>query len=173
MADIDPKLAFIVAVARNGVIGRDGVLPWRLSSDLKLFRKLTMGKPVVMGRRTWQSLFRQPLDGRDNIIITQNAGFEAPGAHVVGDAKSAVALGADFARERGAAEIMVIGGAQVYRALWDEVARIYWTQVEADVEGDTRLPSLDPGLWRERSREAIPRGPNDEFDANLLIFERR
>lgn len=174
MADTRSKveISFIVAVAQNGVIGRDGALPWRLSSDLKMFRRMTMGKPVIMGRRTWQSLFRQPLDGRDNIVITRDRAFQADGAHVVCDADEAVAKGRECAAARGAAEIMVIGGAQVYRSLMSRVFRIYWTQVHADVEGDTSLPPLDPKHWREVSREPIPRSPSDEFTATLVIYER-
>ena len=172
MADLKPEIAFIVAVAENGVIGRDGGLPWRLSSDLKLFRRLTMGKPIVMGRATWQSLYKQPLDGRDNIVVTRDRSFEAPGAHVVGDARSAVRLGRKFALGRGVREIMVIGGAQVYRALMGEVARMYWTQIHAKVAGDTKIEPLDPLVWREVSREPILRGERDEFDATLVVFER-
>jgi len=162
----------VVAVSQNGVIGRDGALPWRLSCDLKLFRRLTMGKPVIMGRRTWQSLFRQPLDGRDNIVVSGERTFQAPGAFVVHDVGQALLMARKFAEERSVNEIMVIGGAQIYRSLEDMVTRMYWTQVHADVEGDTILPPLDPSIWREVSREPIERAPTDEYDATLLVYER-
>jgi len=172
LADIEPQIAFIVAVAENGVIGRDGGLPWRLSSDLKLFRRLTMGKPVVMGRATWQSLYKQPLDGRDNIVVSRDANFEAPGAHVAADVNSALEAARVFAQARGVDEIMVIGGAAIYRSMWDKANRIYWTQVHGAPDGDITLEPLDLGEWREMSREEIVPGPRDTFEATLVVFER-
>ena len=166
------NVSFIVAVAENGVIGRDGALPWRLSSDMKLFRKLTMGKPVIMGRRTWQSLFKQPLDGRDNIVVTHDLSFEAAGAHVVHDVEAALELGREFARSRRVDEIMVIGGAQIYRSLWDDVHRLYWTKVHASIDGDASLPPLDMGVWKVVSSKPIVRGERDDYDATLCIYER-
>lgn len=165
-------LAFVVAVARNGVIGRDGDLPWRIPSDLKLFRRLTMGKPVVMGRRTWSTLQKRPLDGRDNIVVTRDRSFTAPGAIVVHTPQDAVAAGRRCAEARGADEVAVIGGAEIYRALLDLADRIYLTEVDATPAGDVVFPALDPAHWREVSREALPRGERDEHGALLRVLDR-
>ena len=160
-----------MAVAENGVIGMDGGLPWRLSSDLKTFRRLTMGKPLVMGRRTFQSLGK-PLDGRDNLVITRDAGFNADGAEVFADIGSTMARARVLAAARGMDEVMVIGGADIYRQVLDQADRIYWTQVHATPEGDTHFPSFDRTRWAEVAREAIPRGPKDDYAATLMTLER-
>lgn len=167
------SVALIVAVARNGIIGRDGGLPWRLSTDLKLFRRLTMGKPVIMGRRTWATLQRKPLDGRDNIVVTRDRAFTAPGAIVVHSVADAVAVGRKAAAARSAAEIMVIGGAEIYRATLPLADRLYWTEVDAAPAGDTSFPPLDPGQWDLVATEPIPQGEKDEFRAELKVFERK
>lgn len=166
------RVAFVVAVAENGVIGKDGDLPWRLSSDLKMFRKLTMGKPIIMGRRTWQSLPKRPLDGRDNIVITRDADFRADGAHVVNSVDAALELAQKSADARGADEIAVIGGAQVYRDTLDRADRIYWTEVHGAPEGDTVFPALDREKWREVDSEPIIRTDRDQYSATLKIWER-
>ncbi len=167
-----PVLCAVVAVADNGVIGRDGDLPWRLSSDLKMFRRLTMGKPIIMGRRTWQSLQRQPLDGRDNIVVTGDRSFAAQGAHIVHSPEAAVAMACEFAQKREVDEIMVIGGAELYRALLSDVRRIYLTRVHAEPEGDAFFPPLDEDQWRIVAHEPIVRGDRDEYDASLSVLER-
>jgi dihydrofolate reductase len=166
------KIAFVVAVADNGIIGRDGQLPWRLSSDLKMFRRLTMGKPIIMGRRTWESLPKRPLDGRDNIVITRDTTFSAEDAHVAGSVDAALALAEQLAKTRNADEIAVIGGAQVYRAMLDRVDRIYWTQVHGVPEGDTIFPQPDPQAWREVMSEPIAQTERDQYAATLKILER-
>lgn len=165
-------IAFVVAVARNGVIGRDGQLPWRLSTDLKLFRRLTMGKPIVMGRKTWETLPKRPLDGRDNIVVTRDAAFRAEGAIVAHSVDDALRIARDLADARGVDEVAVIGGAEIYRATLAAAGRIYLTVVDATPEGDTLFPELDPVVWREVSREPLERGPRDEFAAELRILER-
>jgi dihydrofolate reductase len=167
------SISFVVAVAENGVIGREGGLPWRLSSDLKLFRRLTMGKPILMGRRTWESLPKQPLDGRDNIVVTRDKHYRAEGAFVVGDVHSAVSLGCRLATERGVDEIAVIGGAALYADLLDKVDRMYWTTVHGAPEGDTTFPPFDASEWQTVEEERLPRGPNDDFDATLRVLVRR
>jgi dihydrofolate reductase len=164
-------LALVVAVGKNGVIGRDGQLPWRLSSDLKMFRRITMGKPLIMGKKTWASLGR-PLDGRDNIVVTRDRAFAAPGALVVHSAADAVALAQNCAAQRNADEIMVIGGADIFTALLPLADRLYWTDVEASPEGNVVFPDLAEAEWREVSCEALPRGPKDEFAATLRVLER-
>lgn len=167
-----PIVASVVAVARNGVIGRDGDLPWRLSSDLKMFRKLTMDKPLIMGRRTFQSL-KKPLDGRDNIVVTRDDNFAAvDGVLIACSVAEALDIAKTCAARRGAEEIMVIGGAAIYQAMAEDVSRIYWTAVNGEPEGDTFYPKLDPKSWVEVSRTPIPQGPKDEFAAELRVYER-
>ena len=165
------KIALIVAVARNGIIGRGGALPWRLSSDLKTFRRLTLGKPIVMGRRTFQSLGK-PLDGRENLVITRDASFKPDGAEVFAAIEPALARGRELAKTRGCDEVMVIGGADVYAQVLPAADRIYWTDVQADVDGDTYFPAFDRTHWREVAREAIPQGPKDDYAAVLVTLDR-
>jgi len=166
-----PSIALIVAIAKNGIIGRHGGLPWRLSSDLKTFRRLTIGKPVVMGRRTFQSLAK-PLDQRDNLVVTRDARFSAPGAEVFHTLDAALTRAEVLASARGSDEVMIIGGADIYAQALTLAHRIYWTEVDASPEGDTRFPALDRREWHEVSREPIPRGPNDDHAATLLVLER-
>lgn len=160
-------ISFVVAVSRNGVIGREGGLPWHISSDLKRFKDITMGKPIVMGRKTWESLPRKPLPGRRNIVITRSASFAAEGAEVVGSADEALALCKD------APEIAVIGGGEIYRLFWPMVDRLYLTEVDLDVEGDTHFPLPEPGEWQEVAREFHPRGGKDSADFILRTLDRR
>ena len=165
-------LSLIVAVAENGVIGRDGGLPWRLSSDLKTFRRLTMGKPVIMGRRTFQSIGK-PLDGRDNIVVTRDPHFDVPGVSACDTESEAITLARVLASTRGADEIMIIGGAAIYDATLPVADRIYFTQVYAKPDGDRHFQALDPAIWQEVSREALPQGKRDDHASTLIIFERR
>lgn len=164
-------VSLIVAVAENGVIGRDGKLPWHLSSDLKTFRRLTMGKPIIMGRRTYDSIGK-PLDGRDNIVVTRDPYFEVPGVSACPSINDALTLARVLAATGGAEEIMVIGGATIYDAVMPVTNRIYFTRVHASPEGDRHFPTLDDNEWREVSREALPQGPRDEFASTLIIYER-
>ena len=165
------RLAFVVAAAENGVIGRDGRLPWRLPTDLKQFRKLTLGKPVIMGRKTYDSIGK-PLDGRDNIVLTRRTDFAPPGVHVVSTPEAAVALARQLALQRGADEVAVIGGAEVYRATLPYTGRIYLTLVHARPEGDT-LFTFDPELWTEIERQTMPRGQTDQYAADFLVLDRK
>jgi dihydrofolate reductase len=159
-------ISFVVAVARNGVIGREGGLPWHISSDLKRFKEITMGKPVIMGRKTWDSLPRKPLPGRRNIVITRQPGFPAEGAEVVATPEEALSLCA------GAPEVAVIGGGEVYRLFWPIVDRLYLTEVDLEVEGDTHFPDLDPAEWREVAREVHPRSARDSAAFTLRVLDR-
>lgn len=165
------KISLIVAVAENGVIGREGGLPWRLSSDLKTFRRLTMGKPIVMGRRTFQSIGK-PLDGRDNIVVTRDPYFEQAGVSVVSNVTEALTLARVLATTRGVDEVMIIGGADLYAVTMDLANRIYFTRVHAEPHGDRHFPALDPKIWKEISREALPQGERDEHASTLVVFER-
>jgi dihydrofolate reductase len=168
----DLIISLIVAVAENGVIGANGGLPWRLSSDLKTFRRLTLGKPIVMGRRTFQSIGK-PLDGRDNIVVTRDTFFESAGVSVVASVNEAITLARVLASTRGADEIMIIGGADLYAATLAIADRVYLTRVHAEPAGDRHFPKLDADVWTQVASEALPRTERDEFSATLLIFERK
>jgi len=169
--DAEPIIALVVAIAENGVIGRDGGLPWRLPSDLKLFRRTTMGKPLIMGRKTFASLGK-PLDGRDNIVVTRDPHFSAAGVLVAHDLGEALSLARDCARARGVDEIMVIGGADIFRETLPLARRLYLTRVHAEVDGDVRFPETDFSRWHETTREPQPRGPKDEYAFTLTILDR-
>jgi len=159
----EPTLALIAAVARNGVIGADNALPWRLPADLARFRALTTGHAVVMGRRTWESL-RRPLPGRQNIVVTRRAGFGAEGAqaaHSLGDALGMV---------RMPAPAFCIGGAELYRAALPLADVLYMTEIERDFEGDVRFPPFDRSAFRVTSREEVR--PEGGFDYAFVTYER-
>lgn len=166
------EIVLVVAVAENGVIGAGGGMPWRLKSDLARFKALTIGKPVVMGRKTFASVGR-PLPGRTNIVVTRDATFRAAGVvvtHSFGDAK-AIATG--DALRRFATEIAVIGGAEIY-AQWIGIAdRLELTEVHAAPDGDTRFPPIDLAAWQEVARERHPAGPQDSVDFSYVTYRRR
>jgi dihydrofolate reductase len=164
-----PKIALVVAVSRNGVIGRAGGLPWRIPSDLRLFKTITMGKPIIMGRKTWEGLPRKPLPGRENIVITRAPAYTAPGAHVVSTIEAALDKAGSF-RPR---EIAVIGGGQIFRSLFDRADRIYLTEVDIEVEGDTFFPAIDLREWHVLSKEEGPKGPGDSAPFTLTVLDRR
>jgi dihydrofolate reductase len=166
------RIAFVVAVAENGVIGRNGQLPWRLPSDLKRFRKLTLGKPVVMGRKTYESIGK-PLDGRDNIVVTRRVDFGPPGVHAARSVEEAIAIGEALAAKRGVDEIAVIGGADIFRAALARADRIYLTLVHAAPTGDVRFATPDPRVWRETAREAMPQTAGDQFPAEFIVLDRQ
>jgi dihydrofolate reductase len=165
-----PRIVFVVAVAENGVIGRGGELPWRLPSDLKRFRQLTLGKPVIMGRKTYQSIGR-PLEGRDNIVLSGRR-EDYPGVFVAASIQKALALAARLAATRGAEEIAVIGGAEVFAASLPFAERIYLTLVHAQPAGERRLSPFRPDAWREVAREPMPQTGEDEFAADFMVLER-
>ncbi|MEA2834020.1 MAG: dihydrofolate reductase [Methylobacteriaceae bacterium] len=166
------KLAFVVAVAKNGVIGRGGGLPWRLPSDLKQFKKLTMGKPILMGRRTWDSVGR-PLPGRETIVITRDLNFSADGAHVAHSIDAGLALAQEQAKRMGADTIMIVGGSDLFAALLDRADIIHLNEVDLEPEGDVLFPPLDPARWVEVACEAPPRAANDQANVRFLTYARR
>jgi len=145
-------LVLIVARAKNGVIGNDGALPWHLPEDLKRFKRMTVGKPVIMGRKTFESIGR-PLPGRQNIVLTRDPGWQFAGVSVAANLAEAVAAAGLDPRAR-AEGIMVIGGAQIYAEALPSATRIELTEVDAEPAGDTYLPAFDPARWRETTREA-------------------
>ena len=160
------RIAFVVAASRNGVIGRDGGLPWHISTDLKRFKAITMGKPLIMGRKTWESLPKKPLPGRPNILISRQRNYRAEGAIVVADISSALtAAGA-------VEEICVIGGGEIFDMFLPQTDRIYLTEVDLEVDGDTFFPPIDPAQWHETAREIHPRGPNDSAGFVLRVLDR-
>jgi len=144
-------IALVVAMAENRVIGKAGGLPWHIPGDLKLFKKTTMGKPIIMGRKTWESLGRA-LPGRTNIVISRDPAYSAEGAEVAGDLDQALGVAAALADE----EIMVIGGAEIYRLALPKADRLYLTEVALKPDGDAFFPDFDKAAWRETSREAFP-----------------
>ena len=160
------RICFVVAVSRNGVIGRNGGLPWHISTDLKRFKAITMGKPLIMGRKTWESLPRKPLPGRPNIVITRQKNYQAEGARVVADVPSALAATGQVE------EVCVIGGGEIFEMFLPQTGRIYLTEVDLEVDGDTYFPSLDPAQWTETARETHPRGPNDSAGFVLRVLDR-
>jgi len=166
------KIVLVVAVARNGVIGRDGDLPWRLPSDLKRFKQLTLGKPVLMGRKTWDSIGR-PLPGRPNIVVTRDASFAAPGATVVSSLDEGLAVAQREAQALGVDEICVIGGGQIYAQVFDRADILHVTRVEADVAGDTRFPAIDPAVFETVADEPIPQGEKDSHAMHFTTWRRR
>lgn len=146
------KLSLIVAVSRNGVIGIDNQLPWHLPEDLKYFKSVTMGKPLIMGRKTYDSIGR-PLPGRTNIVVTRDPSWQAPGVEVAQSLEVALKLGQSACEAAGADEIMVIGGEQIYRMTLPAADRLYLTQVDAEVEGDAFFPEVDFSQWQQISEQ--------------------
>lgn len=160
-----PLVSLIVARADNGVIGRDGQLPWRLPDDLRRFKATTWGKPILMGRRTFESLGR-PLPGRENLVLTHDAGFRAAGVTIVHSLDEALRAAA------GAPELAVIGGAEVYRLALPLAGRIHLTEVHAAPEGDTRMPPFDVQEWYEVAREEHPADARHAHAVSFVTLER-
>ena len=158
-------ISIIVAASTNNVIGREGGLPWKLSDDLKRFKRLTMGKPIVMGRRTWESIGR-PLPGRQNIVLTGQAGFDAPGCDVA--TSPAEALDAAGTAD----EIMIIGGSQVYALFLPKASRLYLTRVHAEIDGDAYFPEIDDAQWRLVESEAHESDDINQFAYEFRTYER-
>jgi len=164
------RLELIVARARNGVIGDRGSLPWRLPEDLAHFKRTTLGHPVVMGRRTWDSIGR-PLPGRRNIVVTRNRAWQAAGAEAVPDLAAALAL-CDAGGSALPVRVFVIGGAQLYaEALAGYVDALHITEIDADIPGDTYFPALEPGRWREGGRTRIAAGAGRPFAFDFVHYE--
>ena len=166
------EVVLIVAVAENGVIGAGGTIPWRLKTDQQRLKAITLNKPVVMGRKTFESL-RRPLPGRTNIVVTRDPNYRAAGAVVTTSFESAHAVALGDALRRSATEIAIIGGAEIY-AQWMQAAdRLDVTEVHARPEGDTRLAAIDAMQWEEVSRARNPAGPDDSVDFSYVTYRRR
>lgn len=172
MERVKPKLVFVAAVARNGVIGADARTPWRLKSDLARFRELTWGRPLLMGRRTFDSIGR-PLPGRETVALSRDPEFRPAGAHLARSLEEALDRATRLAEAMKAPEIIVAGGAQIYSAFLPRAEVIHLTEVALTVAGDARFPALDPGEWRVTARETPLRAAEDEADFEYLRLERK
>lgn len=170
------RIALVVAVARNGIIGANDTLPWHLPSELKRFKQITIGHPCIMGRKTFEGILarlKRPLPGRDSIVMTRQQGrIAVPGVFTAHDMRDALALGRKLARERGVYEVMVIGGGEIYRQALPHAERIYLTRVDMDAEGDTTFPELDSSQWRETARDASVKQPGEAYAYTTLILDR-
>jgi dihydrofolate reductase len=160
-----PLVSLIVAMAQNGVIGRDNALPWRLPEDLKRFKAFTLGKTLLMGRKTYESIGR-PLPGRTNLVLTRDRGFLAPGVVVVHSVEEALAHAADN-------ELVAIGGAEIYRLVLPFARRLYLTHVHADVPGDTYFPDFDPTQWADVEWRMHPADEQHAYPLTFVTLERR
>jgi dihydrofolate reductase len=161
----------VVAAGENGVIGCDNALPWRIKSDMKFFKSVTMNKPVVMGRKTYASIGKA-LPGRTNIVITRQPDFAAPGVVVAPGIDRALAVARGDALRRGADAIAVIGGTEIFEQTMARADRIILTLVHAEPRGDTYFPAVDPAIWREAERLPQPKGQDDEYDFTIVRYER-
>ncbi|WP_292033996.1 MULTISPECIES: dihydrofolate reductase [unclassified Brevundimonas] len=172
-----PKIALVVARARNGVIGRDGDLPWRLRSDLQRFKAITVGKPCIMGRKTWESLPLKPLPGRLNIVLTKDGSYEsegmAKGALVCSNLGEALSIARETAVEDDVDEVCVIGGTALFEAVLPRAQRLYITEVEAEPEGDARFPPFDESAFVETASESHPAGEKDDHAFTFRTLDRR
>jgi dihydrofolate reductase len=164
-------LVQVAAVAENGVIGREGRLPWRLKSEVAHFRRCTMGKPVIMGRKTYVSIGK-PLPGRTNIVMSRDPGFTTPGAIATASLDAALAVARGDALRRGVGEIIVVGGSDLYRQTLSAADRLVITRVPLQAQGDATFPDIDPRIWKEVSRSEHPAGPGDETGFTVLVYER-
>lgn len=165
-------LILVVAVADNGVIGRDNKLLWRLKTDMRRFKDLTWGKPMIMGRKTFQSIGR-PLPGRETIVLTRDPGFSAEGVAVVGTWDEAVAEADALAVKMGADAIVVAGGSEIYALSLPQVQKIHLTEVHTAPEGDAVFPAYDRSRFRETARVDHPKGPDNEHSFTFIDLERR
>jgi dihydrofolate reductase len=167
-------IAIYAAVAENGVIGRDGGMPWRLSSDMRRFKSGTMGKPLVMGRKTWESFPRRPLPGRPNIVISRDPAYRAEGGEAVTSLRDALTLAEARGRcMAGADEICIIGGGEIYRQAIGVADRLRITHVQASPAGDTRFPHIDLAIWKIVTAEDVPAGQKDSHPTRYVVYERR
>ncbi|MBV1706117.1 MAG: dihydrofolate reductase [Hyphomicrobiales bacterium] len=166
-----PGLTLVAAVARNGVMGRDGGLPWHLPGDLQHFRRTTWGHPMLMGRRTFQSIGRA-LPGRETVVLTRDEGFTAAGVHVAHDLAGALAQAAVLAGKMGVDQIMLVGGGELYHALIERASRLIITEVDADVSGDVMFPLISAGQWQLLARSELAREKGDDFSWRHASYAR-
>ena len=172
-----PHIALVVARAKNGVIGRDGDLPWKLRSDLQRFKEITLGKPCIMGRSTWESLPLRPLPGRLNLVLSRDLSYEergkAKGAVVCSNLADALDIARETAEDDGIEEVCVIGGTALFEAALPRARRLYITEVDASPDGDAVFPAFDETAWVEVSSESHPAGEKDDHAFTFRVLERR
>jgi dihydrofolate reductase len=167
------KTVIIVAVSKNGIIGRDGNMPWKLSTDLKRFKALSMGKPLVMGRKTFESVGSKPLPGRPHIIISRSQRFDMPGVETAESLEKALDRGWAIAEETGVDEVCVVGGGEIYRQALDRADILHVTHVETVVEGDTTFPPIDPLMFELVEETVVSAGEKDNYPTRYAIYRRR
>ncbi|MBO6538546.1 MAG: dihydrofolate reductase [Rhizobiaceae bacterium] len=158
-------ISIIVAIAENGVIGANNDMPWRLSTDLKRFKALTTGKPIIMGRKTWESFPKRPLPNRRNMVVTRNREYDAPEAELFSSLDEAFDAAGD--------DVWVLGGGEIYAQALPRVDELHVTHVEAAISGDTVFPQIDPKIWCKVSEEAVPAGEKDDYATRYTVYERR
>lgn len=161
------RISLVLARADNGVIGADGALPWRIADDMRRFKAITMGKPIIMGRKTWDSLPKKPLPGRTNIVVTRDANWRADGAVAAHSMDAALTI----AKAENPDEIAIIGGAQIYAAALDHATHVHLTEVHTQASGDTHMPPFAPATWHETARE--DRTTSDGLSYSYVTLERR
>ncbi|WP_297836479.1 dihydrofolate reductase [uncultured Roseibium sp.] len=168
-----PELVLIAAVARNGIIGSDNDMPWRLPSDLKYFKRLTLGKPVIMGRKTFLSFGGKPLPGRPHVIVSRDPDYAPEGAEAATSLEEALRRGMELAADLGVDQVMCIGGGQLYAQAIGKADRLEITEVDAQPSGDTRFPDIDPEVWQEVGREPGQRTERDSADFTFVTYRRK
>lgn len=166
-------ISMIWAMSRNRVIGRDNDLPWHLPRDMKFFMSTTRGHPVIMGRRTFESMDKRPLPKRANIVVTSSRDYLAAGATVAADFEAALSEGRRSARELQVDEVFIIGGTGLFAAGLPVADRLYVTEIDADIEGDTYFPAVDWSVWRNVSRQAFSADDTHAYSFTISVFERR
>ncbi len=162
------RISIIVAMDEGRLIGNEGGMPWHLPADLRFFKSVTMGKPIIMGRSTWESIGK-PLPGRTNIIITRNADFQAEGCRLAHSVDEALAI----AEEESAEEVMIVGGGGIYEQVLDRVGRLYLTRIAAHLIGDTHFPVINPDEWQEISRQEHKADGDNPFDLEFVVLDRK
>ncbi|MFV1871783.1 MAG: dihydrofolate reductase [Oleiphilus sp.] len=166
------KCSMIVAMSENRVIGINNKLPWYLPNDMKYFKQVTMGKPIIMGRKTYESIGK-PLPGRANIVITRNTQWQAEGVKVAHSLEQAIALAEAISNIDGQSEVMIIGGDQIYKACLPQVDRVYLTKVHAEVQGDAWFPEVDWSSWQEVGREDFQAEGANPYDYSFIVYDRQ
>ena len=166
------RIAMIVGVAENGVIGSDQTIPWRIPSDMQFFKRTTMGNPVVMGRKQYETVGR-PLPGRTNIVVTRQSGYQADGVLVFQSVDTALAKAREIAEADGVDEIMIIGGGELYAQLMDRADRLYVSHIDLAPEGDVRFPVIDPAIWAIVDLPEVEPSPRDDAAYRVKVYERR
>ena len=166
------KIAMIVGVAENGVIGSEQTIPWRIPSDMAFFKRTTMGKPIIMGRKQYETVGR-PLPGRANIVVTRQAGYRPEGVEVVSGLAAALQRAQEIAVRDGVDEVMIIGGGEIYAQMMERADRLYVSHIALAPAGDVRFPAIDPAVWMVVDQPAVEPNPKDEAAYRVNVYERR